>query len=229
MRGKNNRLFVVPAMWLLCAVSARGGLVIDDFSDVSTSWPVTISSPNVVVRSETNLSGVIGGTRVATLSAFVFDVEGLDQVRATIAPQFGVLDYASSVGADGDLRLSYVGEFQADLSGDAFIQVDFAGFDMGGNVPLAVTVELGHGALTATLTQMLNGVGSQSLAFNFSEFIGIDAVDLASISAMEFRFNPGAGGDFRIGGISSVVPEPTTLVMLIAGAGAILFRRRTRA
>lgn len=226
VRGKNIRLFVVAATWLLCGVSARGDLLIDDFSDVSTSWPITISSPNVLSVLETGLTGVVGGRRLTTLSAFVFDIEGLDQVRATIAPQFGVLDYASSVGADGDLRLGYVGEFTADLSGDVFIRVDFAGFDMGGNVPMAVTVELGHGALTATLTQMLNGVGVQSLAFNFSEFDNIGAVDLSSISAMEFRFNPGAGGDFRIDGISSVVPEPATLVMLFVGAGAIVCRRR---
>ena len=209
-------------------MSARGGLVIDDFSDVSETWPQSITSPNVLLVNETNLSGVVGGTRLTTLSAFVFDIEGLDQVRATIAPQFGVLDYASSVGADGDLRLGYVGKFSADLSGDAFIQIDFAGFDMGGNVPMTVTVEIGTGALTATLTQMLVGVGAQSLAFNFSEFTGIGAIDLAGIDALEFRFNPGAGGDFRIAGIASIVPEPATLVMLLVGSGAIVCRRRVR-
>lgn len=223
-------MLVVAAVWLLGTSTARGGLVIDDFSDVSTPtpWPLSITSPNVLAVTETSLTGVVGGTRLTTLSGFVFLLEGLDRVRATVAPNFGVLDYASSVGGDGDLRLAYVGDFSADLSGDQFIQIDFSGFDLGMGVPMPVTVTIGHGAVTASLTHLLTEVGSQSLAFNFSEFTGISAVDLTSISAMDFRFDPAAGGDFRIGGISSVVPEPTTLVMLVAGAAAIAFRRRVR-
>lgn len=230
-RGKNIRLFVVSAALLLCAVSARGGMVIDDFSAVATPnpWPVSITSPTVRPVFETGLSGVIGGTRLTTLSGFVFDIEGLDEIRANIVPNYRVLDYASSVGGDGDLRIAYVGNFQADLSGDAFIQIDFSGFDLGTGTPMPVTVIIGHGAVTASLTHLLTGAGPQSVTFNYSEFDNISAVDRTSINAMEFRFNPGAAGDFRIGGISSVVPEPTTLVMLIVGAGAIVFRRRVRA
>ena len=230
-RGKNIRLLVVAAASLLCAVSARGGMVIDDFSAVAdpTPWPASITSATVLAKFETGLAGVLGGTRLTTLSGFAFDIEGLDEVRANIVPKFGVFDYASSVGADGDLRIAYVGVFEADLSGDAFIQIDFAGFDLGSATPMPVTVTLGHGALTASLTHVLTGAGPQNVAFNLSEFNNISAVDLTSIDAMLFEFGPGAGGDFRIGGISSVVPEPTTLVMLIAGAGAILFRRRAGA
>lgn len=213
---------------LLPAVAARGGLVIDDFSDVAGSnpWPVSMTSPSVISVFESGVSGVLGGTRLTTLSGFVFDFSGLDDIRATLAPQFGVLDYASSVGADGDLRIAYIGEFVADFSGDALIQIDFAGFDMGAGMAMPVTVTIGEGAVTASLTRQLTSAGPQSVLFNFSEFTNIGAVDLASINALSVSFNPGPGGDFRIGGISSVVPEPTTLVMLFLGAGAIVRRRR---
>ena len=88
---------------------------------------------------------------------------------------------------------------------------------------------LGQGGSTESLTHLLTRSGRQNVAFRFSEFDNIGAVDLTSIDALEFEFDPGAGGDFRIGGISSVVPEPTTLVLLFTGAGAILRRRRMRA
>ena len=225
------RVVVAGASVMLSGVAARGGMVIDDFSATATPtpWPVSITSPNVISITETALSGVIGGTRLTTLSAFFFDLVGFDEIRANIVPNFGVLDYASSVGVNGDLRIAYVGTFQADISGDLFIQIDFSGFDLGGGTPMPVTVTIGHGAVTASLTQLLTGAGSQNVVFNFSEFDNIGAVDLTSIDAMLFEFNPGAGGDFRIGGIVSVIPEPTTLVMLIAGAGAIVHRRRVRA
>lgn len=230
MRRNTIRLVIAAALLLLPAVAARGGMVIDDFSDVASPspWPMNMTSPNVVSVTESGLTGVIGGTRLTTLSGFVFDFAGLDDIRATIAPQFGVLDYASSVGGDGDLLVAYVGQFVADFSGDALIQVDFAGFDMGANMPMPVTVTIGQGAVTANLTQMLTRAGPQSLAFNFSEFANLAAVDLSSITALTFNFNPGPGGDFRVSGISSVVPEPTTLVLLCLGAGAIVRRRRVR-
>lgn len=93
---------------------------------------------------------------------------------------------------------------------------------------MPVTVTLWNGITSALLTQTLTEPGEQIVAFNFSEFANIDAVDLSSVDAMLFEFDPGDGGDFRIGGIVSVVPEPTTLVLLFAGAGAIVLRRRAK-
>ena len=81
-------------------------------------------------------------------------------------------------------------------------------------------------AIAASLTHQLTAAGPQSVVFNYSEFTNIGAVDLGNIGAMAFDFNPGPGGDFRISGISSVVPEPTTLVLLFLGAGAVVRRRR---
>ena len=213
---------------MFSGVAARGGLLIDDFSDATSPspWPVSMTSPNVIPVTETGLSGVIGGTRLSTLSAFFFDLVGLDEVRLDIVPGLGLLDYTSSVGANGDLRIAYVGDFTADFSGDALIQIDFTGFDLGAESPLPVTVTLWSGINSARLTQMLTQPGAQSVAFNFSEFANIDAVDLSSVDAMLFEFDPGDGGDFRIGRIGSVVPEPTTLALLLGGAGAIVLRRR---
>jgi hypothetical protein len=172
------------------------------------------------------LSGVVGGTRLTTLSAFFFDIVGVDEVQANIVPEFGVLDYTSSVGGNGDLRLAYVGGFDVDLTGDAFIQLDFAGFDLGSGTPMPVTVTVAHGATTASLTHTLTTPGAQLVEFDFMDFVGIDQVDLSSVTAMLVGFDPGAGGDFRLNQILSVVPEPATLVMLLAGAGLVLRRRR---
>ncbi len=218
---------VVATVALLSCANVRAGMVIDSFSDVASPnpWPVSTTVPAVLPVFETGLTGVIGGTRLTTQSAFFFDIVGLDQVQTNIVPKYGVLDYSSSVGANGDLRLAYVGDFEADLTGDLFFQIDFLGFDLGSKSPMPVKVTLGDGATTTSLTQTLTTPGAQSVLFNYSEFDGIGAVDLASINAMLIEFDPGSGGDFRIGEIKSAVPEPNTLVLLLAGAGAILRRR----
>lgn len=201
--------------------------MIDSFSDVAAPnpWPVSTTIPAVLPVFETGLSGVIGGTRLTTLSGFFFDIVGLDEVATNIVPQFGVLDYTSSVGANGDLRVAYVGQFAADFSGDAFIQIDFSGFDRGNARGMPVTVTLANGATIASLTQRLTEIGPQSVAFNFSDFRNIDAIDLASVDALLFEFDPGAGGDFRIGEISSIVPEPASLLLLLLGSGVVIRRR----
>lgn len=222
------RYVAVATVLLLGAVSARGGIVIDDFS-ASTAGAIVLTGQAVGVAGsvlETELVGVIGGERLTSLFGFVADPEGLDTVRAAVASAYGVLDYTSSVGGDGDLEIAYAGGFNTDLSGDALIQIDFLGFDLGAGTAMDVTVTLGQGASTASLTHLLTGSGSQNVAFDFLEFDNISAVDLTSIDAIAFRFDPGAGADFRVGGIASIVPEPTTLIMLIAGAGALLRRRR---
>ncbi|MCH7873487.1 MAG: PEP-CTERM sorting domain-containing protein [Planctomycetes bacterium] len=175
---------------------------------------------------ETGLSGAIGGRRLTTLSVPFLDLVGLDDVSVSVVASVGLLDYTSTVGANGDLRLAYVGDFTADLSGDAEIQIDFTGFDLGNVTPMAVTVTLGTGGNAANLTHLLTATGAQTTVFSFSEFTNINKIDLASVDALIFEFDPGDGGDFRIGGIGSVVPEPATLVLLLAGAGAVLRRRR---
>ena len=165
---------------------------------------------------------------MTTLSGLFFDIVGLDQVGTNIDPQFGVLDYTSSVGANGELRLAYTGQFNADFSDDAFIQIDFSGFDLGGARAMPVTVTLANGATLARLRHRLTENGPQSVVFHFSDFQDIDAIDLASVDAMLFEFDPGAGGDFRIGEIGSVVPEPTSLLLLLIGSGVVARRQRRR-
>ena len=220
-------LFVAALAALPC-LEARAGLVIDDFSDVGAPnpWPVSTTAPAVLPVMETGLTGAIGGTRLTTLSVFFFDIGGLDEVRTSVAPDLGVLDYQSTVGANGDLRVAYVGDFVADFSGDAMIQIDFAGFDLGAESPMPVTVTLWNGIDVASLTQVLTDPGPQSTMFAFSEFSNIENVDLSGIDTLLFEFDPGDGGDFRVGQIQSVVPEPATLVLLLVGAGAVVRRRR---
>lgn len=222
------RTVIACAGVMLSCVAARGGLVIDDFSDVASPnpWPVTVTSPNVIEVFETGLSGVIGGTRSTTLSGLLFDLAGLDEVRTDIVAGAGQLDYTSSVGATANLQISYLDNSVADLSGDALIQIDFTGFDLGTETPMPVTITLFSGPASASLTQMLINPGAQSVAFNFADFANVEAIDLGSVDEMLFEFEPGESGDFRIIEIATVVPEPTTLVMLLAGVGAIVRRRR---
>lgn len=227
-RNAIRLVYAVVSVMLCGGAAARGGLVIDEFSDVSSPspWPVSTTSLGELAVLETGLSGVIGGTRLTTLSADFFDLLGFDDVGTNIVPAAGQLDYTSSVGADGDLRILYAGGFTADFSGDALIQIDFTGFDLGAETPMPVTVTLWQGATSASLTRVLTEPGPRSVAFDFVEFANIDAIDVGSVDAMLFEFDPGTGGDFRIGRIGSVVPEPTTLVLLLAGAAAIVGRRR---
>lgn len=223
-------VLVLAAIWP--GAGARGGLVIDNFSDAGdpNPWPISLTTPPAVQTVvEGGLTGVLGGTRLTSLSAFFFDNVGLDEVQVNIVPSFGVLDYSSSIGANGDLLIAYVGRFNADLTGDALIQIDFAGFDLAGGSAMPVAVTLGNGSTTASLTRTLSAPGQQSLEFNLLDFQGINQIDLGSVNGLLVEFDPGPGADFRVNGISSVVPEPPTLLILLAGAATVLrrFRRHT--
>ena len=132
-----NRGFGVALAIALGVVPAsRGGMIIDSFEDVAEgAWPVTQTTATQYTDVlEGGLTGVLGGWRDTSIKISAGGLPGIDEIHVNISPAVGLLDYASSAGANGALTLWYQGDpvsrhLHADLSDQALIRIDFADFD----------------------------------------------------------------------------------------------------
>ncbi len=227
---------VVLTLVAVVVPPSNAGMIIDSFEDVvEGAWPVThttgTQSTRVIVGG---LTGVLGGWRDTSIGASAVDLPGVDQIDVNISPEYGLLDYASSVGSNGQLTLRYWGDpvarhLHADLSSEALIRIDFADFDLPGGTPMHVGVTLSEGLppARASLDRWVTGPGAQSLEFPFAEFDDIEYVDLADLDNIIVAFMASRGTDFRVDQIVMVVPEPATLGLLAIG-GLLVMRRRRR-
>lgn len=224
--------FLVTFSAFLCADSAAS-VVIDPFDEVdaSVTWPITMdtvgTAPTVV---ETGLSTVLGGNRTTRLTAEALDIERLDEVQVGVYEVPGILAYASSILGDGKLELVYDGGsagLSVDLSGDAWIEIELLAFDWANGADMDVSITLFDGSgRDAVLVQSVTTFGRQNIIFPFVSFNKTGSLDLSDIDTITVNFDPGFGADFRVGEISSVVPEPATLGLLLSGALFGLRRRR---
>ena len=230
---RTHRRVIGMVLVLLTCAGARAA-TIDMFTGTSDGSPLivprTILGPATVF--EPMIGGVIGGERITTVTGITFDDPGIDMVQAAVFPSVGVFDYSSSAGATGEVMLTYRNSdgpdgLDADLSGDALVRVDVTHFDLAGGVPMAVSVLLDDGIDTAMLTKPVNVSGAQTLDFLFSDFPPADfaALDLLDIDRIVLTFSPGQAADFRIDSITTQVPEPAGVMLLLVGAAALPIRR----
>lgn len=223
--------FLVTFSAFLCADSAAS-VVIDPFDEVdaSVTWPIamdTVGTAPAVV--ETGLSTVLGGQRTTRLTAEALDIERLDEVQVGVFAVPGILAYASSILGDGKLELVYDGGsagLSVDLSGDAWIEIELLAFDWANGADMDVSITLSDGTTDAVLMRSVSTFGLRDIIFPFVKFSDFASLDLSDIDTITVNFDPGFGADFRVGEISSVVPEPATLGLLLSGALFGLRRRR---
>ena len=143
----------VPA-WVMAAP-----ILVDDFSSVSVSYPVTVSVPGPggsVVAPLDASSGAIGGSRRAVATLITADVAGLDVVQIGVyAAGPGLFDYNSTSGAVGSGELRY-----GDAAGAAPLvglavpngstfDVEFLAFDAPAGGSIVVNVLLNNGVSTS--------------------------------------------------------------------------------
>lgn len=203
---------------------------IDSFTGTQSGAPVSLTvttAGGMDVASETGVPGVIGGDRTTTLTGAMFDAPGIDSASASIYPSAGFLDYESSVGATASVKLQYGPGLAADFSSDDRIRIDLLDFDYANGIPMLVTVSLLEGLNASTFAQSLNASGpNPTFDFPFLSFPPV--VNFAAIDSIEVSFAPGKAGDFRIGSITTVVPEPASLTLLFCGALAVSRRQKNR-
>jgi len=232
MKRSPRRLAPAIALLTLAVAWSAPAATIDLFSSTADGLPFVLTRNTVssFQAGQSGLADVIGGSRELLLTAQDLALPGLDTVQAGVYPSVGVLDYASSAGADGSLRLVYDASgsgLNADLSGDAFLAIDYVLFDLAGGAPMPVTVMLFSGADIADRTEYLTTAGPQVQTFNFADFSGIGSLDLSHVDRIDLLLDPSFAADFRIDGIRTEVPEPGSFLLLAAAAALMMRRNRT--
>jgi hypothetical protein len=240
MQKRYTKWFGAVIGAMLVGSAAQGALVIDTFDQTSRPEPLPAApgpeGGNINGFAELGLAGVPGGSRAVSVQATVIDVPGLDNVVAQLFPGAGgFLDYNSSAGADGLLRLTYNGNqggANLDLTGLPFLEVSLAAVEVPTGEPMAVRLELrndvpdrGQPTPPPDLTRdiLVTSSGPQTLRFDLSAL-----ADPSDVDVLMLTFDPGRGGDFRIDSITAQIPEPAALGVLAAALVSGLLRRRRR-
>lgn len=191
------------------AGAASAQTVIDDLADAGSN---TLSPPGQARNSvgtttvtDTGLSGVIGGSRTLVVSATAV-AGGSPEIRAGVIPGAQVLDYSSTVLADGLVTLRYdangVG-LGADLSSGDGIQFSVVA-DVS-SLPYDVTVSISDGGVTESSTQTVPLSGLQNLQFLYTAF---PTVNLASVFSIAVTFDPNLAGDLEVAAPIETFGEP---------------------
>ena len=200
-------------------------LTLDDFSNNTGPHPLVANG----VSNQTLLSGVLGGSRDATIDA----TGGV--VFLTIGGTN--LDVGAGPGATPSLQLDYTNVGTRDLTA-ATSSLDFSisANDQGGTFQLVLTDGVNTG--TTNLAVASGALGAHSITIGTNgDFAG---VNLASVTGVSFVFSGNLEEDLRLsGGLTlndvnqpapPVVPEPASLALwTVMGLGSVFFSRRRKA
>lgn len=229
MRVSAIRIASIACGMFVCA--AHGASTIDNFSGTQNGANNVLTRTILgnVSTSENNVIGAIGLQRTTILTGELFVDSGIDVIQAGIYPTPGLLDYASSAGAEGKLTLLYPnspGDLNADFSADSFLRIRLTQYDFPTGEPMNIRVTFEDGSDQPSRSQMVNSPGAQDVIFPFSIFpMGLDFSDIQSIA---IEFFPGQATDFRVDDIVTAVPEPTGLALLLCASATLTVRRKNR-
>lgn len=204
------RLLVGSLLAALALAEAAGAqTIIDDFSDAGLN---TVSPPGqarntigTTTVTDAGLTGVIGGSRTLIVTATAI-AGGSPEVRAGVIPSAQVLDYSSTVLANGLVTLSYDANgagLGADLSlGDGIRFTVVADLS---SLPYDVTVTISDGTITNSSTQTIPVGGLQNLQFLYGAF---PTVNLSSVFSIAITFDPNLAGDLEVAAPVETFGEP---------------------
>ena len=230
-KGLSATAVAVGALALGLTASANADILIDDFGAVAdpNPWPISLSEIGTEQVDELGLgAGTAGAARTTILETTFIDLDGLDEVNVTVAAGAGVLDFASTVGAAGNLSLIYdagTGDLGMNMSNETDILIDFSLFDYPDGQALDTTITLWDGTESADLTIALEAAGAQTVAFSLADFNNIGSLDLSSINSIEVLFEGSLATDFRVTQIYTI-PAPGALALL--GVAGLAGSRRRR-
>ncbi|MBI4514453.1 MAG: hypothetical protein HY699_01375 [Deltaproteobacteria bacterium] len=206
-------LLAVPA--LLAAISASvGALTIDDFSSADTTGlppGIVQASVGSTTATDPGVAGVIGGVRRITVAATRIASKA-DSVIVGVSTTANLLDYASTVGANGRVEVLYDAGgagLAANLALTTGISIVVCGADAA-SVPYTVRVFLVDSAgRSASSLQSFTVSGPRAIYFPLSDFSG---VNLSSVFSIRITIDPNKAADLRIDLIETsgdFTPTPT--------------------
>lgn len=200
---------LIIAFGATVASSAGAQTIIDDFGDAGAN---TVSPPGqarsslgTTTATDSGLAGVIGGSRTLIVTATAIG-GGSPEVRAGVIPGAQVLDYSSTVLANGLVTLRYdangVG-LGVDLAAGDGIQFGVVA-DLS-SLPYGVTLTISDGTITESSTQTIPVGGLQNLQFLYTAF---PTVNLASVFSIAVTFDPNLAGDLEVAAPVETFGEP---------------------
>jgi hypothetical protein len=224
-------LSVFLASTLAAAYASAAPLILDNFSETSTTWPVSLPTGTLSITKVDALStspfvyrATTLGTTKATNTGFIQPLVAIYQPDDS---DHNVLELASPVNFPAYVRLDYAtGANPADFSSYAGITVHFDSYDYPDQKPLLakLTVQDVFGAPLKNGTSVPFNATSGDL---FIPFSSVPTYNPATTYAVSLTFTPPAGADFRISAISTEIPEPTGAFALVPAAGLLVRRRRS--
>jgi hypothetical protein len=236
MLSRKHRISSVVATFLFacCVPPLSADVVIDNFSEITASWPVLRTTVGTTVRTDSPLStsNVIGGVRRTTIHLDAIGGPPNNQTTDIDAAN-EILTYFSATGDNGRVELFYdggTGDLNADVSNETQFTIFFIDFDHAGAINMPVTVTFNDGTTSFSVTKTLtSAVSNFGQVYLLSEFIG---VDFTSINTITVLLDPGSAADFTLSFLALTrVPEPATLTLAalgMVGATGIFYRRNRK-
>jgi len=242
---------LVTAVVVLLALgtAAQAVIVIDDFTDFMTpvvapavldtdgitdyGWYIKATALGVAYNyAETGLS-IYGGTRNSSYTVY----GSLSGTMMTMGSGWATENNGSSSWSQSTLTYDAGGAgLNLNLTSGTKLSVDRI-FDHMGNLKNTVfSIKLDDGAQTATVSKIWTSYVVSNVQvtddFLFSSFLAQNgSLNLASIDKITLYLETDKAGDYSLltGLTTDAVPEPSSIIALVAGLGPLLAFRRRRA
>jgi hypothetical protein len=215
---------LVAAAWSVAPASAA--VIVDDFTDTKVVWPVTDTTmggtvPAIDGSALNPVTGVVGGVRNGFLN-LTTKAYSYSAIKASVVPADGQLVYESNTGAGGTFAISFTIS-SVDLTGLDAIAIDFVQLDLGAGLPFTVRYSVLDGINALRPQQNMQPgemLAGGTLVLPFAPILASE-----SPTTLSLVFDAPGPADFAISEIR-VVPEPASIVLLLAGGAAMLGRKR---
>lgn len=235
-----RRALGISAVILAMATVSQATIIIDDYisTDPAGGWDLYATTfDTVVTKSETDLSGVYGGSRDTSYTVGNAGLQADLDFGTRMSLGDGWYSHSNDLSTWSKGTLTYNGGGSGlglDLTSGTKFSVD-ASFDHVGNEKQSVlSIIINDGTHTATVAKSwttYESIGLTTEEFLFSAFTTVNPhIDLSSIDSIALYLETDNAGDYSVRNFSTdaTVPEPATIVLLGLGCLVLLKRRNAK-